>query len=184
MDLQLEPGDIFLTKSTNIISRLIRYFSRSVGEDHTQVNHVGVVVEGGTQDTAVIVEANRKVERRSMAAYARSTSTKVAVYRAERLTTAERDIIVAASNDYVGRSYGYFKIVAHWLDWFFGGVFFFRRIFRMDKYPICSWVVAFAYDKAGYRFGIAPEGASPDDIWDWVIDPENGYVEIHPLELI
>ena len=62
----LEPADIFLTRGTGIISRLIRVFSRSIGESRTEVNHVGVVVEGGPIDSAVVIEALSKVKRHKL----------------------------------------------------------------------------------------------------------------------
>jgi hypothetical protein len=76
---------------------------------------------------------------------------------------------VAAAERYVGRRYGYLKMLAHLLDWLFLGVYLFRRIASMDRYPICSWVVAHAYGKTGRHFGVAPGAASPDDIWDYVV---------------
>ena len=39
----------------------------------------------------------------------------------------------------------------------------------MDKYPICSWVVASSYGEVGENFGVKVGEASPDDIWDWCL---------------
>lgn len=182
--MRLEPGDIFLTQGTSFVSRAIRVLTRNVGESRTEVNHVGVVTQTGSEKTAVIVEASSKVIRRTMASYATSKSTKVAIYRRSSLHNEEEFAIVNAANRYVGAKYGYLKIVAHFLDWCLGGVYFFRRMAFMDNYPICSWLVAYAYQNAGLGFGVAANAASPDDIWDWVINPDNGYEEIHPLELL
>ena len=44
-----------------------------------------------------------------------------------------------------------------------------RGILNIDKYPICSWVWAEAYDKVlGLRFGLPPNEASPDDMQNYV----------------
>tara|TARA_Y100000034_G_scaffold92071_1_gene111171 strand:- start:93 stop:539 length:447 start_codon:yes stop_codon:yes gene_type:complete len=45
-----------------------------------------------------------------------------------------------------------------------------RRLFFMDKYPICSWVVAYAFEeiKKNY-FNVPPWAAQPDDIHDFCI---------------
>jgi len=51
MDIMLKPNDIFLTRGPGLLSRLIRFFSRTIGESRTKVNHAGVVAkEGGVQD--------------------------------------------------------------------------------------------------------------------------------------
>lgn len=182
--MDLYQGDVFLTQGNSFVSKAIRVLTRNKGESRTQVNHVGVVVKDGDKDTAVIVEASSKVVRRMMTNYARSKNTKVAIYRYTKLTGREEDAIVDYSNNMVGAKYGYIKIVAHFLDWCLGGIYFFRRFAQMEKYPICSWLVAYAYQDAGLGFGIEANAASPDDIWDWVTDPDNGWVEIHPLELL
>lgn len=182
--MQLEPGDIFLTRGDSFISKAIRFFSRSGGESRTMVNHVGLVTESGSMYDATIVEALSKVKRRKMSSYATSKSTEVAVYRPKNLTYEQRKAIVDRANGYVGASYGYIKIVAHLLDWFLGGRYFFRRIAAMDKYPICSWVVSYAYLDAGLTFGVEPGSASPDDIWDWIYPRTREYEEIHPLKKV
>ena len=51
----------------------------------------------------------------------------------------------------------------------------------MDRYPICSWLVAHAFAKAGKTFGVPPGMASPDDIWDFVNEEPEKYSEIMPL---
>ena len=182
--MYLEPGDIFLTQGNTFVSKAIRVLTRNKGESRTMVNHVGLVTKSGTLKTATIVEASSKVTRQTMLAYFNSKNNKVAVYRYSNLRDEEEQAIVDSANRYVGATYGYLKIVAHFLDWCLGGVYFFRRLAMMDRYPICSWVVAYSYQNAGLGFGCSANAASPDDIWDWVSNPDNGYVEIHPLELL
>src|SRR5262245_43542628 len=63
MDVQLEPGDIFFSRSNRFLGKAIRFFTRRIGESRTKVNHVGIVVQGGTPNQAVVVEALRTVER-------------------------------------------------------------------------------------------------------------------------
>ena len=182
--LVVEPGDIFLTQGNSFISKAIRFFSKSGGESRTEVNHVGLVVVGGRPHSATIVEASSTVLRHSMEGYWNSKNTKVAVFRPKNITPATRDHIVQRANSYVGRKYGYLKIVAHFLDWILGGRYFFRRFAFMDKYPICSWVVAQAYADAGYTFGVDAGAASPDDIWDFVLTNIDKYDMIHGLTLL
>src|SRR5262245_27178338 len=152
MDGTLLPGDIFFTRGSGFVSRAIRFFTRRIGESRTKVNHVGVVVEPGTLQQAVVVEALRKVERHRLGDQYGGQDDEVAVYRPTRLTRAQIQSVVAAANGYVGRKYGYGKIVLHALDWALQGAYVFRRIGRMDDYPICSWLVAHAYAAAGVHF--------------------------------
>ena len=72
------------------------------------------------------------------------------------------------------------------LDWILQGAYVFRRLTSDQRYPICSWLVAHAFSKAGKNFGVAAGAAQPDDIWDFVSDPQNHekYSCIHELKRI
>lgn len=178
---QLEPGDIFLTKGSNWVSRAIRFFSRTGGESRTEVNHAGVVISYGTYESATIVEANSTVVKRTMGAYRRMKNTEVAIFRPVNRDEYVLETIALKANSYVGRKYGYLKIVAHFLDWCLGGRYFFRRFARMDRYPICSWVVSYSYDAVHMDFGVPPWAASPDDIWDYCLSHPEEFVLVHRL---
>ena len=69
-------------------------------------------------------------------------------------------------------------------DRLFLGVYFFRRLILAKDYPICSWVVAWAYQKAGRDFGVPAAAADPDDIWDYVTRHPDEYEEVLPLQQI
>lgn len=181
----LQAGDVFLTRGSGLVSRLIRFFTRSFGEPRTRANHVGVVVRGGPFGEAVVVEALRTVKRRRLVKGYAGTRNHVAVFRPINLTDDERRVIVHAAQAYVGRKYGYLKILTHSLDWLLQGAYVFRRLTDSDNYPICSWVVAHAFAKAGKDFGVEPGAASPDDIWDFCVEETDKYQqvrELRPLE--
>ena len=46
-DVILLPGDVFLTYGAGFFSKLIRFFTRTIGESRTQANHSGIVVTAG-----------------------------------------------------------------------------------------------------------------------------------------
>jgi hypothetical protein len=94
--------------------------------------------------------------------------------------------VVKEANKYVGERYSVPKLVAHLLDWLLLGAYLFRRLVSKGKYPICSWLVAHAFAKAGKYFDVPPGMADPDHIWDFVTKEENKdkYKEIHPLQPI
>jgi hypothetical protein len=172
-----KPGDIVLTRGTGFFARAIRFFSRRIGESRTMVNHVGIIVEGGY--FPVLVEALRTVERRALLdSYGEA---EFAVYRPINVPGLARKVIVATAEDYVGRKYGWLKIALHGLDWALQGAYVFRRLGRMDAYPICSYVVAHAYAAADLTFGVAPGAATPDDIWDFVRANPDKYELVKPL---
>jgi hypothetical protein len=180
----LRKGDIFLTRGRGFVSRAIRFFSRRVGERRTKVNHVGLVVVDGSFHDAIVVEARRKVLRHRLGEAYGGKTDEVAVYRPVRLSPDQIRRAVKAGEDYVGRSYGYGKIVLHALDWALQGAYVFRRLGRMDDYPICSWLVAHAYGKAGVNFGVPPGAATPDDIWDHLVAHPGDFVSVGDLTRI
>ena len=179
----LAPGDLFFTRGAGFVSVLIRRFTQSIGEARSEVSHVGLVVEGGPIEGAVVVEALSRVRRhRLWARYGHKRRTAVAVYRAKNLNAEQIRKIVEKAEAYRGRRYGWPTIVAHFLDWLLQGAYFFRRIIGGDDYPICSWVVAHAYKEVGLHFGVEARAASPDDIWDFVVEKRPDlYDEIRPL---
>lgn len=183
-EVQLQPCDVFLTKGSGFVSRAIRFFTRRFGERRTQVNHVGMIVEPGSLHSAIAIEALTTVKRHPLGRFAGQRSTGVAVYRPTNLTPGDVATIVAKAEGYVGRDYGWFKIVTHLADWVLLGAFVFRRLTQEDRYPICSWVVAHAFAAADKNFGVDPGAASPDDIWDFVTANPDTYTEIRGLEPI
>ncbi len=183
-DLELEPCDIFLTKGDSFVSKAIRFFSRSFGEKRTEVNHVGIIVESGSVHSAIAVEALSKVKRHPLGRYGNKPKTEVAVFRPINLTDEEKAAVVAKAESYVDRPYGWPKIVTHLLDWGLNGAYVFRRLTNKDDYPICSWVVAFAYLAAGKDFGVKAGAANPDDIWDFVRRNPDKYVQVRDLKAV
>ena len=149
----LAPGDLFFSRGTGFVSVVIRFFTRRIGEARTKVNHVGLVVEGGPIERAVVVEALSRVRRHSLwARYSRKRRTAVAVYRPKNLDAEQIRKIVEKAETYVGRTYGWLTIGAH------------------------------AYKEVGLHFGVEARAASPDDIWDFAAEKRPDlYDEIRPL---
>jgi hypothetical protein len=176
----LQAGDIVFTRSPRLLGKLIRVCTRTFGEARTKVNHVGGIVKGGSITHAVIVEALHKVVRRSLwVAYGPPSDDEVCVYRYKHITEEQRKIIVETRESYVGKDYGYLKLVTHFFDWMLLGSYVFRRLTNDDNYPICSWTEEHAYRKAGIDFG---KCASPDDIWDYVTEKDkDNWICVYPL---
>jgi hypothetical protein len=166
--MTLEPGDIVCTTSGTWLSRAIRWFSRG------RVSHTGI----GTRSDTITEALTRVVRRLFRATYHGSTLT---VYRPLDLPPETVTAIAAKAETYVGRSYGYGKILAHALDRALGGAYLFRRVAGLNNYPICSWVVAHAYSSQNLTFGVAPGAASPADIDRFCREHPAKYLTLWPL---
>lgn len=167
--LQVEPGDIFFTRGYSFFSKMIRWDESVWDDDIAKINHVGMFVESGQLLTAIGVEALRKVEKHSIYDYYHPKKDRIAIFRPLNLVDEQRELIVNKGLSYVGKDYGYLKILGHSLDFFTGGHYVFRRLFNSDNYPICSWLVAHAYKAADLYFDCDPGMATPDDIWEFCV---------------
>lgn len=208
MDVILKPCDLFFTRGRGLLPWAVRFFTRSIGEERTVINHVGVVVTEGTLRTAEVIEALMTVrwhrlwerygppERGSFVIH-RSTKPwefevwkwhgppkkdLVALYRPTNLTQEEVDRIVNYVKEQVGKPYGFWRLVAHLLDWLLCGRYYFRRCAEDGRYHICSWLVAHAFEEAGKTFDVEAGGAQPDDIWDFVRENPDKYSLVVPLK--
>ncbi len=181
----LLAGDVFLTYGAGFFSQLIRFFTRTIGESRTRVNHTGIVVAAGDLKSCQVVETLLRVRKHKLwRRYGPFNHDKVTVYRPINLTPEETDIIVTNALEQVGKRYGIFTVIGHLLDWLLLGAYVFRRITHSGDYPICSWLVADAFAEAGKTFDVQPGAAQPDDIWDFIQQNPDKYQLIHPLEQI
>ena len=159
----LEPADVVLVRHSGIVAMLIRRFSQGRNEPGTLWDHVEVAI--GPDQT--IGSSWRGTGIRPMADVV-ADSERTQVWRLEGLQL-KRKVVTERALEYHGCAYGKLKIIAHGLDGLLGGAYLFRRLCRMDNYPICSWLVAYAYDSVGERFsGLPPNAVQPDDIGDHV----------------
>jgi len=181
--LMLWPGDVVFTRGDTLLGFAIRRFTRDAEEAPTKVNHVGVITEPGTIHHAQLVEALERVEKHTpYAKYGRSRKQEVTIFR-PKLTQPQVDTIVSYAEAQVGKKYGYHKLLLHALrrtkarrvidKWWSRG--------SLDKYPICSYLVARAFSKAGLDFGVSANLATPDDMWDFCVMRPDKYELIFPL---
>ena len=171
---QLLPGDVVCVKGKKSkISFLIRVMSTLRGEPPTVANHVAMMM-----DDHVLVEAIHPcvTERLLLYHYGQWPERyEVALFRRNDWTAMLGAKLRWAAQHYLGKRYSIGKLVCHAVDWFltqawwlFGGhgeAYLARRL-TGDRYPICSWLVAWIYERAGRGFITPPAKAQPDDIWD------------------
>jgi hypothetical protein len=129
-----------------------------------------------------VVEALLKVEEHPLwTQYGPPARDAVAVFRPLNLSSEDVDKVVREARDHVGEKYGFGKLVLHFLDWCLLGAYVFRRLGTSERYPICSWLVADAFEAVGKRFGKDKCQAQPDDIWDFVTSHPKKYMEVRRL---
>lgn len=175
--LRFQTGDVVCFGDRSWISRAIAWCTRSHGEPRTKCTHVGVMY-----DSMNICESVRTVEIGPVSP--RLEDGWRQVFRPIGLTEDQARSIRAQCRYYRGKSYGWWKNLAHAVDGLLGGVYLARRLCRIDKYPICSWLVAWVYERCvkPSAFGVRPNAAQPDDIHDWVSSHPDEYVLVWSSE--
>jgi len=164
-----KTGDIVHTHGNSWVSRMIRWFSTSMGEKETWTNHSAMVINSGCSlDEPTIIEALHKVKINSLYKYMKK-DTPFVVHRLKRqLSSKQEKALHLAACKNIGRRYGYFKIIVHAMDKLLNNQYVFRRILYSDQFPICSWVVAHCYEEAGLSLGGHADELQPDDILDFL----------------
>ncbi|GAB6125024.1 hypothetical protein [Humidesulfovibrio idahonensis] len=163
------PGDLSFRHGQGLIPDAIRWAERKPGEPEAYANHVA-----GFTAPDMVTEALWSVQTRPYAQF--NDGTPFQVWRCMPLTDAQRQAVAAQALAYVGRDYGLLKIGAHLGDALLSrimgrNVYAVRKLASLDRYPICSWVWANAYEKAlGEKkfFGVEANEADPDDMHDFV----------------
>lgn len=175
------PGDVFFTRSSSLLGKLIRWAEKDPNEPNgVWANHVGVVVEHGwivppeVDDyprlrLAWVVESLWKTQLWAWwPNHEQEDGNEIRVYRRRVITPTQVDHVVFRAKSFVGRTYGWWKLFAHLFD---------RIVFRgkktvsnamfADQRPICSYTAAKAFAAAGISFGMQPEAADPDEMMDY-----------------
>lgn len=162
-----QPADLVFFKGTSLLSRLILWFTRSPGEPKSYASHIGGITLPNT-----LLEALITVEKTP---FYHKNYRDIEIWRCNALSDDDVINVTMKACDYYGRNYGFLKLITHAMDalivkLFKKEIFFFRSLNHIDRYPICSWVWAFAFHRAlnGYEFGVKPEYASPDDMHDFI----------------
>jgi len=168
-------GDVVLVRGAGWVSSAIRLMTREPGEGRTDVSHVALVLAppmaGRNVYTSTLIEAlARGVEVRELEAY---MGKSFEIWRHHDSALAGRAAEYALFRE--GQRYGYTKLALHFLDYalFRNRWRVFRRASSIDRWPICSYLVADAYRDAGFTWYDArcggelnPRVATPDDLAD------------------
>lgn len=171
----LETGDVIHVQGQGVLSRLIRWFSRANEEEPSWASHTAMVLRAG--ERVEIIEARKKVIIRPLSEYATTNSKILACRKPGGISEQEKEKMIEKAEHYHGMKYGVPAIIMHALDRIFNNKYIFRRLVKMEDYPICSWVVAYVYQRVlGYQFGVQPDAAQPDDILDHCVEKDWEFV--------
>lgn len=180
--VELEVGDIVFTRGDSILARAIRWAERGPGEPPSETNHVGVITKAGSLVGAEVTEALWRVTTSPMHKYHKNG--KVAVFRPLNVEDEDLEEIRAEALSHVGETYGWWKLIFHLLARV-TGIKRFKQVFFIDSRPICSMLVALAYEKAGFTFGVSGRSADPDEMMDFCLSHAGKYYPvIYPMQEI
>ncbi len=170
--------------------RLSRWIMRTAGEGPTYSVHTAQFLDAGRYlefDITVKIKATGEILRQHQA-HDMWERRGFEVWRCQGLTDTQRQAITQQALKYLGAKFGFTKVFTYTLDGLLNKlvgreVFFFRRLNHDQRYPICSWITAFSYDRAvHYQFGVPPECADPDAIDDWVNTHPDEWVRVFRLD--
>lgn len=178
-----QAGDVFFTRSSSLLGRLIRWAETDPREPNgVWANHVGIVVKSGwiipsmylskvydRLSKAVVVESLWKTQEWDWwENHKHEDGNEIRVYRKVDLNFEQITRIEQAARSFVGRTYGWWKLLAHLGDrLLFGGEKTLSHFLHIDSRPICSYTAAKSFAQAGVSFGMDPEVADPDEMMDW-----------------
>jgi len=168
---QLNLADIVLTsRKKSILSNLINIFS-TTPSDKTKTIFGHVAIACSSNNKKNIIEAlTTGVTKSSITKYSKKHTVLIA--RLNCLKYFEGLQIINKAESYIGKKYGFLLLIGHLADYFFSNLirkdfYFFRKLTGNNNYPICSWVVSYAYDSIHIRFNsLKPRCVQPDDIAD------------------
>ena len=179
--IYVQAGDVGFTRGTGLFQQAIRYATRGPGEEPTWTNHslmfttAGAVGPAEPHRQARAIEALARVEENPWyARHRHETGYTIMVYRPTFLSPESMARLVETARAHIGERYGWWKLGAHLLDRiFFEDKKTVSNLLRIDDRPICSYLVARAYEIAGHPHAFGPIEAraqDPDEMMDHVDD--------------
>jgi hypothetical protein len=180
-----QPGDIFFTRGTNTLGRLIRWAERSKGEAESWANHMGGITKPGylvppvgrITALATATEALWHVKEHTWwTHHKKSVGYAVAVYR-PRLFSGDEGVerVVANWRTRTGNRYGWWRLTTFLGEKLTHGKIPFTKLHFQDARVVCSNHIALGLEDDKIRFN----DHDPNEL-----DPDEGmdYCAAHPEE--
>ncbi len=188
---QFMAGDVVLFAARGDLYGIVgRWIMRTRGEGPTYAVHTAQFLDAGRYIELDLVGKIKPTEQILKAHQSHDIWKRrgFEVWRSTSLDDEQRQAVTDKALIYVGAWFGWAKFVTHFLDGLIDKlmgkeVFFFRRLNHDQRYPICSWITSFSYDRAiHYQFGVPPECADPDEIADWLTSHPDEWQCVFHLE--
>ncbi len=169
--VEVWPGDVILTRGSGKLARFIRWGEREPGEPSSEVNHGGMFSSRALIRLARAIESLwRTVEHAWWPAHQGDI---VSVYRCRGFTSDQRIFVAACMRAFVGKKYGWWKLITNLVDnKMLGGRVVLRRLHFIESRPICTYSLGLALEQAGVQFDdehghlIPGKALQPDDADD------------------
>lgn len=187
---RFRAGDIIVfAGQSDLYSRVARWIMRLPGEGPTYSVHTAQFISSRYVLEMDIVGRIKTVDdvlnkRSKLDMWQRRGFE---VWRCRTLTHAQRQALARQTLAFRNRRFGGLAFLMHLLDGVISqaarrDVYAFRRLNHLDRYPVCSEITAMAYDAAlHYRFGVDPDCADPDHIYDWVTGHPDEWEQVYCL---
>ena len=150
----MKSGDIILVTGTAWISKQIMA-KTALPTDEITVSHAGLFI-----CDQYVLEALPKGVVTSK--YPDSFPETHYIFSPKNITTVQQADICKKALTYSADPYGWGKLGTQYLDWLTSSKVW--SSYGLDKYPICSYIVAQAYKSVGLDFGVPTKGTTPMDI--------------------
>lgn len=144
---------------------------------HSIVSHVGMVISA---EPPAVIEALWRVKTR-MLADSIASAQHVWIIRDMLVTVLQRRLLVAEACRFSANDYGWGDVILQLGDCLSHTRWFTTHIgqeWMLRKWPICSAVVAFAYEKLGVEFGPHVGSVTPGDIFVYTGEHPERYRQI------
>lgn len=165
-------GDVLLTSRNDSWSArwFARLIERMTWDDAVPTFSHALLVVSQTEGIEAVASGVRRVP---LAFYTQAGRARWVLLRFPRLTAQQAGVMVSEAERMLGRWYAYGKLWLHFLDRLFGTRWFTRAL-GMERYPICSVLVARCAkvaagiyvkdDRTGKNLTV--DSVAPDDLWD------------------
>lgn len=184
-------GDIILfSGKSDLYGRFTRWLMRSRGEGPTYAVHVAQFIDSRRVLEMDVVGKIKTVDdilnkRVDLDTWQRRGFE---VWRCTSLTPEQREAITRETLRFVNSKFGFAMFTAQLFDGLIRkasnkDVYLFRRLAGHSVRPICSEITSEVYYHAlHYQFGVPPECADPDNLYDWVYDHPGEWVRVFDLK--
>ena len=165
----IEQGDILCVHGQGWLSEGIL---KAEYGDHVPLiaaSHVGIFIAGQDTRSPIVIEALNRV-RTNVLSQSISDAVHAYALHDRSLDAGQRLRILTKACTYSADDYGYIDLLAQWCDARNGSTWWTNKLGGyLGRHPICSYVVASAYEEIGLNFGITSASCKPSDILDFAL---------------